>query len=243
MGAVPSILPPGTRRPRMRSNEVSVIERTDIWSKFRDPLVIRVKGFSTEGVKDMLGTDMAKDNVAIVEVTSAGPGIQVLETFKPNFLKEGDIALINGMMVGRCITVHGHQHWGIPNDKVFAVLDSFDDKFPRPSPGHIFTKPNLAWMQYEYTGSYDLPIGFDDEGTVAAGNGTDPQRVAYEEVVAVGENVVGIGVGDLVAYVKRYASDSFIYRGRGFNALGQAKVTGVIADAADKPDDLERVRL
>lgn len=225
----------------MLGNDVSVMERLDLWEKFREPAIYRIPGFTLAGVKQMMGTDMQMDRVAIVEVTSAGPGIEVNDKFKPNYLKVGDIGLINGMMVGRCITVHGRQHWGIPNHKVFAVLDNFDAELPRPMEGHIFTQPNQRWMQYEYTGTYGMPIAFDDEGTVAAGNGVDPRRVAYEEVIAVADDVKGVPIGALVAIPKDHACDSFVYRGRGFNSIGKNKVTAVIARPEDKPADLYRV--
>lgn len=213
-----------TRKPIMFGSHVSVVPRQDMWDRVRSKLL--------QGVPL---SDMGTDNAVLVEVTGAGAGRQVDGNIVPHDFKIGDIAVMNAHFVGRCLTVHGVQHWSIDSDRILATMNP-KDRLPRIVGKRVLTKPNLEWAKRTFTapGSI-LEVPFDDDGTFVAGNGHDPARLAYEEVVSVGPGVEGVRVGSLVSVPKDRGSTSLTVHGRTYSIVKANCIAGEVAPPEDRP--------
>lgn len=222
---IPSILKKGARRPIARMGTAMIVARPDLHEAIRRRVI-------HGGLVPNVGTD----NTVVVEVTSAGPGREVNGKFVKSELKQGDIAFMPGFFAGRCHTLHGVQHWAVDADRLFAVMENLNDPMPRLLSRQVATAKNYDWAEYEFRGPGSaLAVPFDDDGTFVAGNGRDPQRLSYQEVIAVGPGVEGVEVGDLVPVPKDRGSYEVTVHGHTFTVCRDNMMGCVVAKAKDRP--------
>lgn len=243
-GCRKSILDPWDPRPDPQHNFVCVMPRDDIYKK----VVVTVIDWGRFGVKGDLqvevGANMHKDTGGVLEITGIGPGrVQNGIQCKP-LCQVGDIVYINLFFVGHRHMVGRKIHYMFDMDNILAKLD-VENRVATPVGAAIITKANDERMERAMlgglVGTHGKQIvlhGSTKETGMNAENGRDPQKITYEEVVAVGPGKMDgdilvkptCKVGDLVSFSKDSMATTMTLKGQKYTLVPWSHVEAIIPD-------------
>lgn len=243
-GCRKSLLEPGEKRPVALHNHVFVVPRDDVYKK----VVVTPIEWARFGVKGELevevNTNMHKDTAGVLEVTSVGPGRVQNGIQSQPLVKVGDLVYINLFFVGHRHMVARRTHYAFDMDNILATLD-VENRVATPVGASIITKANDDRMERAMigglVGTHGKQIvlhGSTKEVGMNSENGRDPQKITYEEVVAVGPGKMDgdilvkptCKVGDLVSFSKDSMATTMTVKGQKYTLVPWSHVQAIIPD-------------
>lgn len=241
-GCPKSALKPWDARPECLHNFVTVIPRDDVFKKVvRSEISLARLGLHDDFEVEVDNT-MTKDTGGVLEITAVGPGrVQNGVQYRP-LVEAGDIVYANLFFVGHRIMLGRRAHYLFDMDNMLAKLD-VETRTATPIGCNILTKPNDERMQAAMigglVGNTGKQIVLPGRATSAGLNseeGRDPQKIVYEEVVAVGPGKWDgtifveptVKVGQLVAFSKDSAATTVTIKGNSYTMVPWGHVQGII---------------
>lgn len=237
-----SALDPWESRPDCQHNFCSVVPRDDIFKK----VILSVVDWGRFGVEGGLevavNDNMTRDTGGILEVTGVGPGRVVNGQQARPLVQVGDIVYANLFFVGHRHMLGRRAHYMFDSDRILARLD-VEARVAEPIGNTIITRRcedrMTRAMLGDLVGTHGkkivLPGSTTDEG-VNAENGRDPQKVVYEEVVAVGPGKMDgdllvkptCQVGQLVSFSRDSMTTDITLKGQKYTLVPWNHVEAII---------------